>query len=749
VSGASSGIPVGAADGSTGVQEVVEPPSDARSDDGASVSRAVKLNLVMSITLQLLNVVSGLELARGLGVTGRGELAAAILWPTVIGAIATLGLQESMTYHVARNPKNAGRLLGSALGLWAIQSLVFSAITAAVVPLALHKHTGTVITAGLIYTCYVSLNMYGLVLVGTVNGLHRYGLYNAGITSIGISIVTLQTVLLAVGAFHVETIVIGMMGCYVACMVFATWLAKRAHPGRLQFDRRTMRSIFAYGVRSNTSTTSSFLNQRLDQLVISAFLSAHQLGIYVVAITFTLFAPLLGGSIALAALPNVARLDDPGERNLLSRRMVSFTLIASAIVSLPIVIFAPQLISLFFGHAYSVGGNITRVTAIASVSFAVTRSLEAVLRGIGRPLAAGMAEFVALGATAACLAALLPTLGLIGAAWASLIAYTVSGVWMAWRIRKLTGLPILQLLTPDREGLIEARDRFRSFRRRRSEKPADEPPAGRAEHGRRTRHAAALRDPARQRPMRRPADTSERDAFFGGPLAPAGSKPATNLTPVADATETTEPARDTRGTVRGLPFDEAKAIDGLPEQRFTTWELIWSDYLAQYYRKVESQRARRLLFLPRVLTNSCLHATILVRLQLGTPIILTFFWRRLLIALHGIDIQPYTRIGPGLRMPHPIGILVGPAVLGRDVVLQHHVTISPVTTRWRTGKSPGFVQVGDGVTFFTGTVVAGPVAIGDGSMIGANSLIVRDVPAGHMVIAGRPRPATQEELSGF
>jgi O-antigen/teichoic acid export membrane protein len=477
VSGAPPSTPLPGPDGAAGAAALVEPGAGAPAADGASATKAVKLNVTMALLMQVLNVVSGLELARGLGVTGRGELAAAILWPTVMGAIATLGLQESMTYYVARDRGNAGRLLGSALALWAIQSAVFTAVTAAIVPLALHKHTGTVITAGLIYTGYVSLNMYGLILVGTVNGLHRYGLYNAGIVSIGVSIVVLQTVLLALGEFRVKVIVIGFMGCYVACMAFATWLTKRAHPGRLHADRKTMRMLFAYGIKSNMSTTSSFLNQRLDQLVISAFLTAHELGIYVVAVTFTLFAPLLGGAIALAALPNVARLDETGERNLLSRRMVSFTLISATLVSLPIVIFAPLLIKLFFGSAFSVGGNITRVTAVASVSFAVTRSLEAVLRGVGRPLAAGMAEFVALGATAVCLAALLPTLGLIGAAWASLIAYTVSGVWMAWRIRSITGLPIRQLLTPDREGLIEARDKLRNLRRKRAPEPTEEKPA--------------------------------------------------------------------------------------------------------------------------------------------------------------------------------------------------------------------------------------------------------------------------------
>ncbi len=71
-----------------------------------------------------------------------------------------------------------------------------------------------------------------------------------------------------------------------------------------------MRTIFLYGAKSHTSNTSSYLNQRLDQLVISVFLTTRQLGIYVVAVTFTLFTSLLGASVMVAALPNIAKLED-------------------------------------------------------------------------------------------------------------------------------------------------------------------------------------------------------------------------------------------------------------------------------------------------------------------------------------------------------------------------------------------------------------------------------------------------------
>jgi serine O-acetyltransferase len=203
------------------------------------------------------------------------------------------------------------------------------------------------------------------------------------------------------------------------------------------------------------------------------------------------------------------------------------------------------------------------------------------------------------------------------------------------------------------------------------------------------------------------------------------------------------------GTVRGMSFEEAKSFEGIPPREYGLWELIWSDYVAAYRYKDESERHRRWMFIPRMLTNANLHANVLVRLIQGSPMYMVWFWRRLLLALHSSDITPYGRIGPGLRMPHPVGVMVGHAVLGRDVVLQHNISIAAVTFNWRTGKSPGFVQIGDNVTVFPGTIIAGKIAIGDSAVIGANSFVVRDVPANHAFVGGRARPATEEERLGI
>jgi O-antigen/teichoic acid export membrane protein len=126
-----------------------------------------------------------------------------------------------------------------------------------------------------------------------------------------------------------------------------------------------------------------------------------------------------------------------------------------------VFIFTPQLITLFFGHSYAAGANITRILLVGAIALSTNRALESVLRGVGRPLDAGIAEFVALGATVVALAALLPTLGLVGAAWASLVAYLVSNAYMLRGVTRSLEIGPVALFTPDEEIVAGIMQRLR------------------------------------------------------------------------------------------------------------------------------------------------------------------------------------------------------------------------------------------------------------------------------------------------
>jgi Na+-driven multidrug efflux pump len=87
----------------------------------------------------------------------------------------------------------------------------------------------------------------------------------------------------------------------------------------------------------------------------------------------------------------------------------------------------------------------------AGIALGASRTLEAVLRGLGRPFQAGLAEIIALAVTVGGLAALVPWLGVKGAAVTSLAAYAVSAIVMLALAARALDVRALSLLVPTRE----------------------------------------------------------------------------------------------------------------------------------------------------------------------------------------------------------------------------------------------------------------------------------------------------------
>ncbi len=113
----------------------------------------------------------------------------------------------------------------------------------------------------------------------------------------------------------------------------------------------------------------------------------------------------------------------------------------------------------------------------------------------------------------------------------------------------------------------------------------------------------------------------------------------------------------------------------------------------------------------------------------------------------GVDIHPAATIGPGLFIDHATGVVIGEtAVVGSDVTIYQGVTLGG--TSLEAGKR--HPTVGDRVTIGAGAKVLGPVTVGSGSRIGANAVVVRDVPPdsvvvgvpGQVIARSKPRSAT-------
>ena len=114
----------------------------------------------------------------------------------------------------------------------------------------------------------------------------------------------------------------------------------------------------------------------------------------------------------------------------------------------------------------------------------------------------------------------------------------------------------------------------------------------------------------------------------------------------------------------------------------------------------------------------------------------------------GVEIHPGAILGTGLFIDHATGVVIGEtAEVGDDVTIYHGVTLGGIST------DPGkrHPTIGDRVIIGAGAKILGPIKIGDDSRIGANAVVVKEVPSSSVVvgvpgqIVSRSGPAGEDD----
>ncbi|MEA2221785.1 MAG: serine O-acetyltransferase, partial [Solirubrobacteraceae bacterium] len=107
----------------------------------------------------------------------------------------------------------------------------------------------------------------------------------------------------------------------------------------------------------------------------------------------------------------------------------------------------------------------------------------------------------------------------------------------------------------------------------------------------------------------------------------------------------------------------------------------------------------------------------------------------------GVEIHPAARIGKGFFIDHAAGVVIGEtAEIGDDVTLYQGVTLGG--TGFQTGKRHPTLQ--DNVTVGAGAKLLGAITVGHGAKIGANTVVIHDVPPNTTVVGNPGHPVRVE-----
>ena len=402
--------------------------------------------------LAIIGIVSGLIIARLLGPEGRGELTAIQAWPVFLSLLSVIGLHDAIAYYSARFPDAASNWLSVGIAIALGVSLILVVLGYYIMPMLLQSQSPEIIQSARFYLWYLPLNVVtglpAFALRGR-NDLISWNLYRSlppiiwtGVVFVSFALHFSSPVLIA--RYYLITFALIML---LAVPVFI-WLRL---PRVFNPSITMVSPMVRYGLPSVLSSMPSMLNLRLDQLILAAMVNPQVLGLYVVGVSWGGAGGFIVNGLTAAILPRVAGTSDSETQKYLLAQATRIGFMLSLLVALLTVLAAPIAIPLLFGREFVDAIPAGIILAFAAGVLSFNQLLSTGVMGLGQPKFVLIAESAGLIATALFLWLLLVRYQLIGAAWASLLSYSVTCLVLLTVTVNKTQLNIKNLLLPNHE----------------------------------------------------------------------------------------------------------------------------------------------------------------------------------------------------------------------------------------------------------------------------------------------------------
>ena len=410
------------------------PPKQANSSTslavnfGAGLRSPVTHTFATTLLIVAFGVISGVQLARVLGPQGRGEIAAALLWPGLLVYLAGLGLSQAVAVFAAGESKERISIVfstASCLGLGLSAAAV--CVGAFLIPILLRSQTSEVVRAGRVFLPMIPAGMLSLFIVATLQGHSSFLKLNfvrmitplgyvGGITCLTLAHrLTVLNVILVQLALSYLTLIIG----------YLMLIRDQIHFSPAHFEIRLAGRLLGFGTKAYMGTLTGTVNQRFDQTLLAAWFPAEQLGLYSVAVSAASAADTIGFAFRTVASARIARQSELSKKTAELRRILArfWPILVGGTMLLALLL--PVLIPFFYGKAFRGSILPAEILLIAQVFYTAKSLLTSAAEAFGDSWLGSKAELIGSGPMVLLLLLLLPKFGIIGAAFASLVAYAV------------------------------------------------------------------------------------------------------------------------------------------------------------------------------------------------------------------------------------------------------------------------------------------------------------------------------------
>jgi len=397
--------------------------------------------LIAELVTGAATLASGILIARATGPEGKGIFVLATGFAALGAAVLGLRWERPTGYFLAKNRDALAAIVGSICVFAALATLGALVLWSSLPDLfefALLRGVGAwciTLTMLLIGTHF----LYSTV-PAIYGGLREFRNRSMFVSASAVPLIVPTSVLFLLGehrvAVYLEFYLLTSAVVYLGWLVALT-IKRRVTP---RLDVALLRRMVRYGSLSYASLVMDIVTLRLDIFLINYLISAREVGIYSVAV---------GISARLAGIPNIlshvvfhrASANEIGNGEI-TARLLRMTMLMMILCGFVLAVTSKVLVVPFYGAAFDRSVAPLLVMIPASIFWGLFRLLASDIEGRGRPGCVSACSLVASVTIVGLDLLWIPRYSVMGAAWASLIAYAIAFAGSAIAFYRLTGIPL-------------------------------------------------------------------------------------------------------------------------------------------------------------------------------------------------------------------------------------------------------------------------------------------------------------------
>lgn len=428
--------------------------------------RNVLGTFLTEILIVLINLLIGVVSARVLGPDRRGVLTLVMTLPVTLMAFADLGISQANVYFIARKNCPAATVAGNAVylaagtglllgvGLWLGRGLALSTFLR-----GLPSHYLGLILAlvplMLVYTYWMAIP----------RAFQRFGLFNLLRLMMPAAILILIVLALVIfrGGIGWATVAYsgGIMGAAgLSLIVVGCSVRPHLHP-----DWALMGDSLVYGMKSYAQNLIGHLTYRLDIYLVAFLLTPRDVAFYGIATSVAEMIWYIPNSVGLVLFPRLSSTQE-SQVHQITAEVCRHTLLVTALIGAAVLVAGVVGIPLLYGPEYAPAVGPLLLLVPGATMMTLYKVLARNFSSRDRQQVSILAAVVGLALNVVLDWLFIPLWGIVGAALASGLAYSATGLVLLWAFRRESGLPLGDALHFRRSDLGRYRDLLQTLRAR-------------------------------------------------------------------------------------------------------------------------------------------------------------------------------------------------------------------------------------------------------------------------------------------